>query len=190
MTDIAWDGKVLAADSRSSTENLMHLTNCRKIFKLSNGAILGTAGDDDDRDVRVVLSKATPRKMPTRQQLADTKTEFSGLMVFPKGHLFMISIGWTEHGQDGEWTASVSPISDRIAAVGHGMEYAYGVMEHGGSAREAVRVACKRDLSCALPVQWATFEIEPQVDAPPPPAPVVPEKSPRKPLKSRKLPRR
>src|SRR5579872_5445669 len=105
MTVIAWDGKVLASDSRSSTEHLMHLTNCRKIFKLKNGALLGTAGDDDDRDVRAVLSKGSPRKMPTRQELANTKTEFTGIMVFPKGHLFMVSIWWEEHDSEGEWRA-------------------------------------------------------------------------------------
>lgn len=180
MTVIAWDGKVLAADSRCS-QNDIHVTNCRKIFKLKNGALLGTAGDDDDRDVRSVLAKCSPRKMPSRQQLADTKTDFTGLLIFPKGHVFIISVEYTERENSGEWTACVSPVSDRMAAVGHGSDFAYGVMEHGGTAQEAVRAACKRDLTCALPVQWATFETgtEPQVDSTPP-APVVPEKVVRK----------
>ena len=70
----------------------MHLTNCRKIFRLKNRALIGTAGDSDDRELRILLGKSTPRKLPTRQQLADTKTDFAGIMVFPKGQIFYIAI--------------------------------------------------------------------------------------------------
>jgi hypothetical protein len=159
----------------------MHLTNCRKIFKLKNGALVGTAGDSDDRDIRALLAKASPRKMPTRQQLAETKTCFDGVMVFPKGHVFLVSVDWEEHESEGEWRASVDPVSDKFLAVGHGSQYAYGALEHGASAVDAVRVACKRDLTCALPVQSATFD-----DPLPPEVPPVPLAKPAPKSKTRK----
>lgn len=156
MTVIAYSRKhrIMAADSRCSTEHLMHLTNCQKIFRLKNGAIIGTSGDSDDRHVRDLLGKATPRRMPTREQLATMKCEFSGIMVFPNGQVFLVSIGYIDHAADGEWSGAIDPITDEIIATGHGMEYAYGVLEHGGSPIEAVRCACKRDTTCALPLQW------------------------------------
>ena len=155
MTVIAYSAKhkILAADSRCSDENSMHVTNCKKVFRLKNKALLGTAGDDDDRLVRELLGKATPRKLPTRQQLADTKTQFMGVLVFPKGQVFLINIQMIEYGNSGEWTGAVSPIADDIVAVGHGSQFAYGAMEAGADPIRAVRAACKRDLTCALPVQ-------------------------------------
>lgn len=158
MTVIAYSRKhkIMAADSRCSDEYSMHLTNCQKIYRLPNGALVGTSGDDDARELLVLLGKATPRKMPTRQQLADTKTEFLGIMVFPKAHeIFVIDVHFVERNSDGsEWTGSVSPIKDSVVAVGHGQQFAYGALDLGHSPIEAVKVTCQRDTTCALPVQW------------------------------------
>lgn len=155
MTVIAYRNGILAADSRCSDEYDMHLTNCRKIYRLKNGALLGTAGDDDARALMTLLSKATPRNMPTRQQLADTKTGFSGIMVFPKAQVFVIGVS---HMKGIGWDGWVTSITDDFVSVGSGQQYAYGVMEHGGTAIEAVRCACKRALTCALPLQWESID--------------------------------
>jgi 20S proteasome alpha/beta subunit len=160
MTVIAYSAKhrMMAADSRCSDGYAMHLTNCRKIFRLKNHALLGTAGDSDDRLVRDILSKATPRKLPSRAALAETKTEFHGILVFPKGQVFVIDIGWHEHAAEGEWMGSIDPITDDLVAVGHGQQFAYGALEAGKNPRDAVRITCKRDTTCALPVQWETLD--------------------------------
>jgi 20S proteasome alpha/beta subunit len=156
MTVIAYSSKhrILAADSRCSDAYGMHLTNCQKIFRLRNSALLGTAGDSDDRDVRELLARATPRKLPTRPALAELKSQFTGVLVFPKGQLFLVSIGYREFTNTGEWAASVDSIRDEILAVGCGAQFAYGAMEAGATPVEAVRATCKRDTACALPVQW------------------------------------
>lgn len=156
MTVIAYSAKhrIMAADSRSSDEHAMHLTNCKKIFRLKNKALLGTAGDSDDRAVRDLLAKATPRKLPTREQLSATRTNFHGLLVFPKGQVFMVWVEWVEHDSSGEWNAIVEPITDAFVAVGHGAQFAYGALEVGADPMKAVRAACRRDTTCALPVQW------------------------------------
>lgn len=156
MTVIAYSAKhrILAADSRCSDSHSMHLTHCRKIFRLKNGALLGTAGDSDDRDVRTLLSKATPRRLPSRAELAALKTTFDGILVFPKGQVYVVSISWDEHESEGEWTGAVDPITDNIVAVGHGAQFAYGAMEAGADPRRAVQITCRRDTTCALPLQW------------------------------------
>lgn len=162
MTVIAYSSKhrILAADSRCSDATGMHLTNCQKVFRLRNGALLGTAGDSDDREVRELLAKATPRKMPSRTQLADLRAVFTGIVVFPKGQVFIVEIWHREFDTIGEWTASVDAIRDEIVAVGCGAQYAYGAMEVGADPIKAVRAACRRDTACALPVQWERLASE------------------------------
>lgn len=156
MTVIAYSAKhkILAADSRCTDSYGMHFTNCKKIFRLKNGALLGTAGDSDDRDVRALLDKATPKRMPTRFQLAELKSAFHGILVFPKGQVYVISIGFTEHESEGEWAGAVDLVTDDFVAVGCGAQFAYGAMEVGASPLDAVRATCRRDTKCALPVQW------------------------------------
>lgn len=156
MTVIAYSSKhrILAADSRCSDATGMHITSCQKVYRLHNGALLGTAGDSDDRDVRALLSKATPRKMPARQALAELRSQFFGVIVFPKGHVYTVDIWHREHEFEGEWAGCVDAIRDEIVAVGCGYQYAYGAMEVGADPRAAVRAACRRDSACALPVQW------------------------------------
>lgn len=39
-------------------------------------------------------------------------------------------------------------------AMGSGEEYALGAMENGASVKEAVRIACKYNINCSLPIQY------------------------------------
>lgn len=154
MTVIAYSSRhqIMAADSRASDDKgEYHITNCRKIFRLKSGALLGLSGDGDARDLQMLLERATPRKMPTRQQIAELKLDAVGLLVFPKGQVFTIT-GEFMKSRDC-WVGEVFPIWDEISAIGSGAAYALGAMEFGASPSEAVRVACRRDLLCALPVQ-------------------------------------
>lgn len=159
MTVIAYSSKhrIMAADSRCTDEFGMHLTYAQKVFVLKNGALLGTAGDSDDRDVRELLSKSTPRKLPARQTLAEIRNKFRGILVFPKGQIYTVDVYYREHQSDGEWAASVDAIRDSIVASGCGAQFAYGAMEVGADPIRAVRAACRRDTACALPVQWESL---------------------------------
>jgi hypothetical protein len=158
MTVIAYSAKhrVLATDSRCSSEDGAILTSCQKLYRLKSGALLGLSGEADDRDVVRLLESATPKKLPTRAQIAELKNNFYGILVFPKGQLFTVESEFYEHsGSHGEWTGQVLPIRDPFVALGCGADFAMGAMEHGASPVEAVRIACRRNSFCALPVQWA-----------------------------------
>ncbi len=155
MTVIAYSTKhrILAADSRASDDKgEYHLTDCQKVYRLKNGALLGLAGDGDSRDLQTLLEKATPRKMPSRAQLVELKLDATALLVFPKGQVFMITAEYMKSRES--WTGEVMPIRDRYVAIGSGQAYAYGAMEAGADPIKAVRAACRRDLLCALPVDW------------------------------------
>lgn len=154
MTVVAYSSKhrILAADSRCSSTALdKHVTDMQKVFRLKNGALLGIAGEADVRDLCALLARTTPRKLPTRAQLADLKNEHEALLVFPNGQVFGIEVNFDKHQG---WKGEVVAIRDRLVAIGCGNAFAYGAMEAGANPIEAVRAACKRDLFCALPVQW------------------------------------
>jgi hypothetical protein len=134
----------------------MVLTDCQKLYILDSGAILGTAGDDDIRKLLKLLNKAsTPSELPSKKKLAGTKTDFKGILVFPGGEVFIIQVARPEGLEEAvtEWTGYVCEIKDTMCAVGSGAQVAYGAMEAGKTASEAVEIACRRDPFSALPVQ-------------------------------------
>ena len=51
-------------------------------------------------------------------------------------------------------------IEHEYYAIGSGCEYAMGALEMGATAADAVLVACKLDVNCAKPVQYAHHSSE------------------------------
>lgn len=151
MTTIAYRDGIMASDSRCTTDEYMHLTECQKIFRMSSGALLGTAGDDDARSLLALLDGVGHGSgLPSRKDLGETETDFLGLLALPDGTLWRIEI---EHVNDSHWTGAVSELSSEFAAVGSGAAFAYGAMGHGATAAEAVAVACRFDVFSQLPLQ-------------------------------------
>jgi hypothetical protein len=143
----------MVSDSKCTDPVGMYLTPTSKLFRLKSGGILGTAGDDDAREVMQLLDQCKDQDdLPSKQQLADTKTEFSGLLYLPNKKLYQVDIyNHPEHPQ--VWAASVSELRAKFAGVGSGSPYAIGAMHHGATAQQAVKIACKLDAFCALPLQ-------------------------------------
>lgn len=154
MTVIAYSSKhrVMAADSRCTNgAPQRHLTNSPKIYRLANGALLGSAGDADSRDIRRLFEKASPAGMPTRKQISALENDVDLLLVFPKGQVYLVT---AEYDEDvSAWTGQIVRISDIIVAIGTGANFAYGAMEFGATPVEAVEVACRRDIMCYGPIQ-------------------------------------
>ena len=158
MTIIAWRGGVMACDScwnSNGTQNVSLI----KITRLSSGALLGSAGENDNREMVVLLDKIKrPDKLPTRQQLLATKLCYEGILALPRGGVWVISTGKVDNAgyQDeddetdiGLWTASTM---GGYAAVGSGADYALAAMDAGANARDAVEIACRRNVYCRPPV--------------------------------------
>lgn len=148
MTVIAYTKGVLAADTQGTTDDMK--IRSQKIEHLKNGTVVGTAGDSDCREVLGVLGRASMSRMPSRASLIKTQTEFDGIWIFPDPlAIFMVSI---EH-EAGKWTAEIRPMLDDWAAVGAGAKYAAGAILAGKSAIDAVKIACRLDVNCGLPVE-------------------------------------
>lgn len=154
MTTIAFKDGVMAADSKCTDDHGAFLTKCRKIDRLANGALLGQSGDGDARELFALLGKATPKRLPSRAELAETKVDFHGILAFPNGRVFMVYVYTHDIGSsDSAWTGQIIEMEERICAVGSGQQFALGAMKAGRSAAEAVAIACHYDSYSQLPVK-------------------------------------
>jgi hypothetical protein len=129
--------------------NGMQTTSLTKIDRLSSGALFGASGDGDVRAVLALIDKVkSPDKLPTKAELAATRCELTGIIVFKTGQVWMIAI----ERQGEHFDAMVWPANRSIAGVGSGGELAIGAMAAGKNAIEAVRIACRYDINSRAPV--------------------------------------
>jgi len=164
MTTVAWDGKVMASDSCWSLDDAVD-SLMNKISRLSSGALLGQAGDNDARAIVRMLDKIkTPAGLPLRDDLLKIRLDYMGLLVFPKGRVFKVSL--THHseahwGPDFKEDIGIWEISTPFTAIGSGKEFAIGAMAAGKSAPDAVRIACRYDINSRPPVHTVKLERTP-----------------------------
>jgi ATP-dependent protease HslVU (ClpYQ) peptidase subunit len=150
MTVIAYSARhrVMAADSRTCLDS-MHVTNAQKIVRLKSGALLGMAGDGDCRDFARLLGKVLPKRLPTRDELADLRCDVTSLLVLPSGEVYRVTVGHTE----AEYWGEVMLLTKTLVAIGSGSDLALGAMGAGADPKRAVEVACEWAVSCGGPVQ-------------------------------------
>lgn len=155
MTTIAYKDGWMAADSKCTDGwTGAFLTKTHKIWRCKkNGALVGQCGDADCRDILPLLEGATPKRMPTREQLANTKCSGSWIVAFPRGAVFIVDVETRNMGDGAEWSGSVVEIEERWCAVGSGQQFALGAMAAGKSAADAVHIACRYDSYSQAPVR-------------------------------------
>jgi hypothetical protein len=167
VTVIAYRAGIMACDS-CWTYGDTQTVSLIKIKRLSSGALLGSAGDNDCRAMEELLDKIKdPKKLPTREELAKTLTDYIGLIALPKGGVFVVSscpvdqAGWPigDAGDIGIWPATTM---GGYAAVGSGADYALAAMDAGASAKEAVTIACRRNINCRPPVHVMKLIVAPK----------------------------
>lgn len=127
MTTIAYKDGVLAADTRATIGDVIDPSEHKKVFRLKNGALVGSAGTPGE--TRVILKKL--RKNP--DDFESIKSPNNVIYIKPDGKIF-------EHDGSG-W----SPINAKYAAIGSGHLPALVAMRLGKSAREAIKIAIEFD---------------------------------------------
>jgi hypothetical protein len=161
MTVIAWDGKVLAADSLISSTDGFNGGKCKKLYRLKSGGMLGIAGDVDVRAVLLLLDSIKDGDdLPTRAELEATKTDGQYLLVLPDKSVWDIVVEYSDDLK--AYKAEVSENKARAVTAGHGKDYAHAAMALGKSSVEAVKFACKHSLYCGGPVQTMKLEDKPK----------------------------
>jgi ATP-dependent protease HslVU (ClpYQ) peptidase subunit len=158
MTTIAWRASGFMACDSCWTYGTTQVVSATKIKRLSSGALLGQAGDNDARNIEALLDKVKdPRKLPTRIQLAETKESCMALLALPRGGVWIVSAGpMTDAGypavEDDDYGVWPATTMGGYAAVGSGADYALSAMDAGASARDAVAIACRRDIHSRPPL--------------------------------------
>ncbi len=134
MTIVAWDGKTLAADKRTSFGGL-HATTT-KLHRI-DGMLIGCAGLTAHITEMVAWVKAgrEAAQLPTPQR--STSDCISMLLIDRDGSVL-------------HYESSAYPIlieGDKWA-IGSGRDFAMAAMHLGCDARRAVEVACALDATC------------------------------------------
>jgi ATP-dependent protease HslVU (ClpYQ) peptidase subunit len=143
MTTIAWDGRTLAADKRTSFGS-RHLTTS-KVHRI-NGALVAGAGETAKiiEMVEWLRAGANPHTLPDNQR---TDNCVSLLVITPEGEVREYSSGpYPMVVENAQW------------AIGSGADFARVAMHLGKSAREAVEIACMFDSSSGNGIDTLEFE--------------------------------
>lgn len=153
MTTIAYKAGLMACDSCWTLDDIV-VTLKNKIYKLPSGALLGQAGDNDCREMEIFLGRIkSPKSIPTRKALLELRLDFAGIWVLPGGDVFKVTC--REDVLDYKDEVGFTPINRKFAACGSGNQMALGVMAHGGSALEAVKIAADFDVNTRGPFHQA-----------------------------------
>jgi hypothetical protein len=155
MTTIAYKAGIMACDSCWSYDDGVDSLQT-KIKRLKSGALLGSAGDNDSRELERLLDSAKiPSQLPTKGQIMAIRVDYLGILVLPKGRVYKIG---ATHQSEANWNAEFKEdvglweISGDFTSVGTGSRWAMGAMAAGKSAVDAVRIACRFDLNSRAPV--------------------------------------
>ncbi len=133
MTTIAYRDGCMAGDTRVTEGRLVHPEKARKVHRLRNGCLFGAAGLSQDI---AILKRALARNEKQPKQELDV----DALCVMPNGDILF-------------WGGKVwEKIDTPFIAIGSGKKFAYGAMQVGATAREAVRAACKLEKHTGGPV--------------------------------------
>lgn len=139
MTTIAFRDGVMAADSRYTTGGI--ISKGTKLFRKRVGkktVVIGVAGSVA-ASRKFVDWYGTGTAMPEDLVPSDGQ-EFVAL-IWDGAKLWIV-----------EHLGHPYEVEDEYCAIGSGASFALAAMDCGKSAREAVRIACKRDCYSGLPV--------------------------------------
>lgn len=163
MTTIAYRDGVMACDGRWAYNDMID-TRQTKIKRLKSGALLGSAGDNDSREIEALLQNVKiPSKLPARSTLMAIRCDYSGLLVLPRGGVYKVS---ATHVSEAHWDKDLDEdigiweISLPFSAVGSGKEFAMGAMASGKTAIDAVRIAASLDINSGPP--YYQYELKPK----------------------------
>lgn len=149
MTTIAWDGKTLAADACSWSSGARR--RVRKVFKVAaedgRRFLVAFAGDGSYALAVLAWMRGTgqrphPRDFCTEDQLANQ----CALVIDEKRQVWQLGN-----------TLIYSRMRESFYAFGGGQDFAWGALEAGASAQQAVRIAIKRSDYAGLGVDAVRF---------------------------------
>lgn len=135
MTTIAFAKKVLASDSRLTEKNFVWTDKCKKIWRLSDGSLFGSSGDNEAG--LLLLDALKKNRKPNIPQ----DREMKAIHVRPDGKIYLFEgYIWDRWPED-------------YAAIGSGMKYALAALRIGADAVTAVKAGIAMDVHSGGRVQ-------------------------------------
>lgn len=147
MTTIAYRDGVMAADSRFTEDSEAggtRLGRCEKLYRREH-AIVGLAGESAPGLVFLDWYDKGAAIADRPELLVHGEADFSALVLRADG-LYSYD----------KWCRG-EKVLNKFWAIGSGAKAALGAMEHGASAAEAVKIACRIDPYSAPPVVQMTL---------------------------------
>ncbi len=146
MTVIAWDGKTLAADRKSTYGNTTRSTT--KIHRVG-AALVGYSGGASVGNEVIAWFRdgADPQKFPAMQRDKDE-------------HVNLLVVYADERIHEYIRTPFPEVVEDKFVAIGSGRDFALAAMHLGQSAAQAVELACRLDANCGQGVDSMTHNAE------------------------------
>lgn len=140
MTTIAFDGKTLAADSRTLGSSMIRSEETGKLFALPDGGWFAGCGGQED--VLLALRWMIAGMVEAQKPALDD--HFAGL-ILRGNRLYRVEKRLVE------WECKAAHV-----AAGSGFELALGAMAAGADAIQAVKIAARFDPSTNARVQYVT----------------------------------
>lgn len=136
MTTIAWKDGVVAYDSRVAAGGTIQTDDFDKAYRDSKTGLIFVACGTSSGIVPMVEDYMAGRREPS------TDYPCSALIIHPDGHIST----FCRYKDEDYWTRAVlvGPL-ERCGAMGSGTDHALTAMDMGASAKEAVKMAVKRD---------------------------------------------
>lgn len=147
MSIIVWDGTTLAADKQVTNINLKR-SSATKIIRINDDILVAGVGQ---HQTVMALIEWVRWGMPVAKfpkEFTD-KSESTTLWIINRNK----TIGRIEDGP-----FLIMQDTHRFAD-GSGRDFAYGAMEMGADAVEAVEIACKYDIYCGGGIDRLTFDL-------------------------------
>lgn len=129
MTTIATDGYSMAGDGRSTRGDAISGGDRKKVYKLSDGSLIGAAGRTRDAERAIRALTANPAKPE------EVRGDYTLMRLYPDGSIWV-------HEDTLTAPIKVQP----PFAIGSGWTPALGAMMAGATSREAVKIASKIDV--------------------------------------------
>lgn len=145
MTTIAWDGHTLAAD-QASWSNGVKRRVC-KLHRFDDGLFAGV-GDGAFVEAYAAFRRGERALMPDAQSYNVEKSETIGVFI-RRADWRIFSV--TSLGE-------LLPINEKHYATGAGQEFAWGALDAGASAVEAVKIAMYRSDYAGIGVDSMTMD--------------------------------
>jgi 20S proteasome alpha/beta subunit len=149
MTTIAFDGKVLAADRQQTYGDDIGY-RVKKIKAFKDGCLVGGAGDAwaCDRIIAWLEKPERRRGLPPKIDGDDVAVEV--LLIKRSGVICLV-----------DNRGHIQELTEKVAAIGSGAQYALALLEMGVSATEAVLKTAKRISGTGLGVDTLELKASP-----------------------------